>query len=58
MDPTERELKTALEITKVIGKDALPDLRRIRERKTSWLGAPENALRLEIDRFLGFKESP
>ena len=48
--PTEDELRIALEISILLGKKA--DLRRLMMRKTTWLGDSENALRIEIDQYL------
>ena len=48
--PTENELSLALEIAILLGKKT--DLRRLRMRKTTWVGTSENALRIEIDKYL------
>ena len=48
--PTENELRLALEIAILLGEKT--DLRRLRMRKTTWVGASEHALRFEIDRYL------
>ena len=48
--PTENELRIALKISMLIGEKS--DLRTIRSRKTTWVGASENALRIEIDQYL------
>ena len=48
--PTENELSLALEIAILLGEKT--DLRCLIERKTTWLGASEIALRFEIDRYL------
>ena len=62
MQPSKQELRIALELCKALTpaqlyqRHVIRDLQRIRNRKTSWFGASENALRIEIDRFLRFKE--
>ncbi len=48
--PTENELSLALGIAILLGEKT--DLQRLRMRKTTWVGASENALRFEIDRYL------
>ena len=48
--PAENELRIALKISKLIGETA--DLRNARERKITWVGNSENALRIEIDEYL------
>ena len=55
--PTEQELRTAMRIAKVFSGtqqagSAINDLKRIRDRKTSWFGQDENALRSEIDKYI------
>lgn len=51
--PTATEIYTALRIAREIGTpEAARDLQRIRERKTTWLGGMENALRIEVDSYL------
>jgi len=51
--PTATEIYTALRIAREIGTlEAAQDLQRIRERKTTWMGALEHALRIEVDSFL------
>ena len=57
MEPTEQELRNAMRICRVSNQTIqksldLSELQRIRDRKTTWFGASENALRIEIDRFL------
>lgn len=57
--PTATELRTALRITRLIGTpEAGLDLKRIRDRKTTWLGGMENSLRDEIDVYLRTAEPP
>lgn len=55
--PTEKELRTALRICKVFNQTpqkagALHDLKRIRDRKTTWVGSEESALRIKIDKYI------
>lgn len=51
--PSATELYTALRIAREIGTlEAARDLQRIRERKTTWMGGMENALRIEVDNYL------
>lgn len=51
--PTAIELYNALRIAREIGTpEAARDLQRIRERKTTWMGGMENALRIEVDSYL------
>lgn len=51
--PTNMQIITALRIAREIGTpEAARDLQRIRERKTTWLGGMENALRIEVDSYL------
>lgn len=51
--PTATEIYTALRIARETETpEAAQDLQRIRERKTTWRGALENALRIEVDSFL------
>lgn len=51
--PTATEIFTALRIAREIGTpEAARDLQRIRERKTTWMGGMENALRIEVDSYL------
>lgn len=51
--PTADELYNAIRIAREIGTpEAARDLQRIRERKTTWVGNAENALRMAIDRYL------
>lgn len=57
MEPTEQELKTAIRIVKVFFDTpqrarALKDLQCLRDRKKTWIGAEECALRVELDRFI------
>ena len=51
--PTATELYNALRIAREIGTpEATRDLQSIRERKTTWMGGMENALRIEVDSYL------
>ena len=51
--PTNMEIITALRIAREIGTpESARDLQRIRERKTTWMGGMENALRIEVDSYL------
>lgn len=51
--PTAHEVFNAYRIAREIGTpEAARDLQRIRERKTTWMGALENALRVEVDSYL------
>lgn len=51
--PTATEIITALRIAREIGTpEAARDLQRIRERRTTWLGGMENALRIRVDNYL------
>jgi len=51
--PTATELYAALRIARESGTtEAARELQRIRERKTTWVGGWENALRFEVDRYL------
>lgn len=53
MQPTLPELSTAMQIAVAIGSEcAYIDLKRICERKTTWIGCEENALRMQIDKLL------
>lgn len=54
--PTEQELRTALRIAKVFSRTqqcgmAMLGLRRLRNKKTIWIGEEELALRDEIDTY-------
>lgn len=51
--PTMPDLRTAMRIAVAIGSEcAYRDLARIRDRKTTWIGCDENALRVEIDKLI------
>lgn len=55
--PTNDELITAMRISKALhgsctGGDAFHDLKRIRERRTTWVGEEDNALRVRLDRYI------
>lgn len=51
--PTATEIYLALRIAREIGtQEAARNLQRIRERKTTWMGGMENALRIEVDSYL------
>ena len=57
--PTAKEIFTALKIAREIGTpEAARDLRRIRDRKTTWIGVVENRLRTIIDRYLSVNMRP
>jgi hypothetical protein len=56
--PTIQEIQTAwticIELEGIAGSQsqAKVDLKRIRDRKTTWVGKEENNLRFAIDRYL------
>ena len=55
--PTDQELITAMRIAKVFSGtqqagDAMEDLRRIRNRRTTWFGEDELALRRRLDEYI------
>jgi len=57
--PTAKDIFIALKIAREIGTpEAARDLRRIRDRKTTWIGGAENRLRTIIDRYLSVECAP
>ena len=55
--PTNEQLQTAMRIAKIFSGtqqagDTLSDLRRLRDRRTTWCGKDELSLRRQIDEYL------